>query len=304
MTINPKALKLRRNQLGMSLDRLAEVSSVNRQTIHRIEKGTRIAARAVTAERLAKALRCSEDDLQREPAVESGLATPDEPALPSGERPRVHHRVDPRIKNAYWLVSERYRVSEADIVRLAPLLFALVAEHSLANRKKRIDDWWGHLEKADDVAKNFKHLPPGRVFLTNRASDASYAEYQSIEANDIFGDRVDEELSDDDLSLDYSSDTDNPFVTFLQEYALRFVDVALVWSVTRGEAGYILFERRLRELACDDGDVCSRLRHGPICIGDIPEDLLDQARATDRLQWLRDRCKEIAASFPPPPAPI
>jgi transcriptional regulator with XRE-family HTH domain len=293
MPINPKALKHRRNQLRLTLQELADASKVDRQTIHRIETGARSTVRPRTVEKLAKALRCPIEDLQRDPGAASDVPSANF-GLGSGGFPQISHRVDPSIKNAYWLVTERYGVSEADVVRLAPLLFTLVAEDSLATRRKRIDEWWEYLKKANEAACHLRHLPPGSVIATAWGEEADGAEDESIAAKDIFGDRVnnDENLSWRSLPEDYSAGTHNPFVAFLRDYAGRFAQVATVESIERGDAQYTLFEDRLRELACDDDSLADALSWGTVALHDIPEDLLGPARRGDRLAWLRSRVEE------------
>jgi transcriptional regulator with XRE-family HTH domain len=299
MTVNPKALSNRRKKLRLTLDKLADDSNVNRQTIHRIESGARSTVRANTAEKLAKALRCSVEELQREPTVAPDVPASDSSDLGNSGLSQVSHRVDPAIKNALWLVARHYRISEADIIRLAPLLFTLVAEDSLAHREDTVKEFKTHLMRAEELAPSLRHMPPAFIYPSNRCGEGVDAEIESVETHDIFGDHVNDTLGDYDLSSDYSSDTDNPFAAFLQRYAHRFPDEhALVCSVARGSAGYRVLQKDTQEIACGDDDVSSALTHGWVSLNDLPRDLLDPAKAADRLAWLKTRVEQVKASWP------
>jgi transcriptional regulator with XRE-family HTH domain len=286
--VNPKTLSDRRKALRLTLDDLSERSKVDRQTIHRLERGDRSGARIVTVEKLAKALRCQPEDLQREPTVE--LRKSD-----GGELSQVSHRVDTAIKNAYWLVCERYKVSEADIVRVAPLLFVLAAEQSLKYRRDMIDKWWSLQEAVEKAAADLKHLPPGTIYPRNDALAANEVELESIEAHDIFGDLVNKELLDHDLSRDY----ENPFVSFLQEVSLPFRSKVSPVIFERSSAFYIVCEERIQQIAGDDPDIVKALTYGEIELRDIPKEQLE-ATAESRLEWLRTHLAEVRAHKPEP----
>ena len=286
--LNGDLVRQRRNALGRTLDQVADESGVNRQTIHRIESQHQPQVRKRTADLIAKALRTEVSDLCVDPQSSPEGATPADGTV---------------IKNAYWLVAQRYRIAEADIVRLAPLLFTLVAEDSLAHRKSTVREWEARLKHAEDLAASFRHFPPALVYLSNRCSEAMDAEIKSIKAHDLFGDRLYDALDNSyDLPSDYSSDTHNPFVTFLTNYASRFPDVALVWSIKPGSAGYTVLKKSILEIACEDEEVSDALTFGPIRLSDIPKNLLDREKAADRLAWLKSHLRNIKASWPKLPS--
>jgi transcriptional regulator with XRE-family HTH domain len=132
--INPKTLKRLRADRRWTLDQLAEKARVDKQTIHRLEKGQGRRARGTTIERLAEALKVEADDLVRPMSNEGESAPTSEPS-----KSQINLRISNQARNALLLVSERYHVRPAQIVELAPLFFNWAAERCLRKRQERIE---------------------------------------------------------------------------------------------------------------------------------------------------------------------
>jgi transcriptional regulator with XRE-family HTH domain len=157
------------------LKELERRTSIKMQTIHRLEAGQHAAPRKRTVERLCKALDVT-------PAILSG----EEPMPRIHEEPgdypsytsQISVRVDRSARNAFSLVSSRYRIPMARIVEIAPFLFVLAAEASLEHRSANI------LSERNSPQK-FPHLPVTVGRRDSCAEDALDAEQDSIAQKDI-----------------------------------------------------------------------------------------------------------------------
>lgn len=135
-----------------------------------------------TLEALAKAL-----------DAEVGYLTGEAPETPGQPAPsavvnetRWQIRMPTRIRNFYQLIEWRYRVSAVHIAEIAPLLFVLAAEMSLAERRRLLRLLREASGARSALASQMAHLPGGA--FTDVAADEVYdAEQQSIERRDVFG---------------------------------------------------------------------------------------------------------------------
>jgi transcriptional regulator with XRE-family HTH domain len=133
--INPEALKsLRKKKRRWTLDQLAEEAGVDKQTIHRLERGKGRQPRGTTLEKLAKALGVAAEALTGPIPDETESTPPWEP-----NKSQLNLRISDQARNALLLVCERYHVRPAQVVELAPLLFNWAAEKCLRQRQERID---------------------------------------------------------------------------------------------------------------------------------------------------------------------
>jgi transcriptional regulator with XRE-family HTH domain len=193
---------------------LAKESRVSARTISRIEKGEYLPHRH-TIDQLAKAL-----------GVDPGVLTGKKPMPAIAGRPVAtaveiafpfYVRVHPAIRNSFELVARRYRVSVPTIARLAPLLFALVAEESLQHRREDLEE----LKAADPrlgefesmmlgLRSKFPHIPFPDLDWTDQ-DEAIKAEKASIERRDLFGQKR--------FVSDWVEADDNPFEAYLKARA-------------------------------------------------------------------------------------
>ena len=136
MKIDPNSLRRLRQKLRLTRSQLAEQSGINKRTIQRLENEPQQCqkTRKYTLECLAKALRVEENVLTGSPP-ESDKAPAYDP-----ERVQIGAQVAPKVRLAYDLIRRRYGVSATEIINMAPLFFALLAEGSLAWRREKLKE--------------------------------------------------------------------------------------------------------------------------------------------------------------------
>lgn len=181
--INPESLKtirLRKKLSGKKLSRqkLAEQSGVSERQIKRIEDSdTDVIVRPGTLTKLAGALGVDPEMLADTPEQHESL-----PVLPTQDV-QLSTKVDSQVRLAYDLVKHRYGASQKDLINLAPLLYVLLAEGSLARRRQ-----W--VEKAEAAMKTLEQVDDEREYLRiedYRMEESIAAERNSIEKHDHWG---------------------------------------------------------------------------------------------------------------------
>lgn len=211
--ILPDVLKRLRKAKGWSLDQLAENAKINKQTLHRLEKGKHGSSREDTIRKLARVYGVSEAVLTGEEKLPD---TPDN--APPFLMSKLAFPISTTAQNALFLVAQRYHVAHSDIVELAPFLFYWAAEASLQRRRE-------HLRQAEVAREDARKLEAGMRHLIGSDSEDFQnkiaSERKSINDRDLFG-----------LSIDYYSTpkdwTDNPFALFLD--MLGFLRRSSSWA--------------------------------------------------------------------------
>ncbi|MDE2333178.1 MAG: helix-turn-helix transcriptional regulator [Rhodospirillales bacterium] len=283
LPIRPELLRELRRRQGLRLHTLAERAGISKDSVWRIENGMQPGNREDTQRRLARALNV-------------------EPAMLTGERPlpevapvargRWTVEVSEAARNAAILAARRYRVGEALIVELAPLLFVLAAEESLGRRRALLAQLETALGKTAEAGEEMPHLAGiGEAGEAVRA--AVVAEERSVAARDLFA----RDLDPDMLAAlgDGGGDggADNPLAVFLAENARRVSigapDLARVAQVTETGASAVLCGAEALEAAGGDAALAAAIVSGRIALGDMPRALW--AGEAARLDWLRDQIK-------------
>jgi transcriptional regulator with XRE-family HTH domain len=204
--LDGKVLAEVRGKKGWTQVELSEATKprVNVSTISRIERGKPTRARANTLRALAKALDVQPERLCRE--VEA-------------ERDVMKLRIESAARNALTLAALRYGISRESIIEIAPLLFFIFAEQSLQQRQKCIGELRASADALFDLLRGIRHLP--KYFIIDE--DAVCSEEGSIEARDLFGEKVLEDAGQfrGSLGADFDDAEHNPFVTFLRDSLSR-----------------------------------------------------------------------------------
>ena len=151
--------------------------------------------------------------LDVDPNVLTGESPPPDltPRQAPVERSPIRAMIEPKARLAYTLLKQRYGVNATDIINMEPLFFTLLAEGSLIWRREQ-------LEAADEAMERAVSFGEGHLAFMKAAyhvENGLIGERQSIEALDLFGEKV----SDDAHYWDYDSSTENPFAAYLRKLA-------------------------------------------------------------------------------------
>ncbi len=300
MRIHPETLKKLRKAQGWSQQELADKAKIEKKTIGRLESENGGEARESTARLLAPALKLGNPRILAQ-GPESEAVRDEETRInfdSGGSGPRVH--LDSETALAYDLVEERYGVDMHRLIEEAPTLFTLLAEASLAERRRRVGE-------AKSALKEFNRALPEHL----AESDWAYKdEEESIERRDLF--RHPGDLVWDDPRWEEYRKYGNPFANFLKKLANNIkadngaLDPADVgFDPDMVCRGYLFPEHRAR-LTGDSRRAEWALSHGYARLGQIPKRLRGEGEqvARERTGWLEAQitddewaeCEEMMAA--------
>ena len=270
-------IKLLRKDRGLTRAELARKADFSERQLARIEAGEAYISRQDQKERLAKALHVAIADLcgntdyvgrlrQTEPGANA--------AVPIGTT------VDTQTRLAYVLLGQRYGWSAGDIIKLAPVLFALLAEGSLERRRRRLTEIRKAYDEVDETLKSYLSRLPRQCSV----------EEASIERCDLRAADVEED--GDATSVFRNHRGEDPFVAYLFEFATQLLP--------DDEPAYLRGERRLlaricrselERLAGDSERARWALEYGEVTLSDIPDHLLDSTSEAKekRIAWLESK---------------
>lgn len=317
-TINPGRLKEARagkgRGKGWSRQQLSKRSKVSARQIARIEASeTDVAVRETTADRLAKALQVSVQALSGDEPLALGQQAE---SLGRGQRSsspevQIGCKIDPHVLLAYDLVKRRYGPTYTDVIYLAPLLFVLLAEGSLAWRRQLSKEIKESFDRLSSKSYKHKHLFFARAgVLRDNVVGAAIGEEESIEQADLRGNMIRDDL---DMSFDFWDEPyeANPFVDYLAKLSkdleiddleINHISVADYWLL-RGvddpsawKTDYSLCGKDLKEITGNSWKAEWALRKGDVRLSDIPENLMMEERKDERVKWLEDKYKIESSS--------
>ena len=193
--INPQALRVYRKRGRLTQQQLADAIHCAKDTVSRWERGKSRRVRSHLKDPLCRALRVSWDKLTESPDQSTGGDT-------------IKVTVGRNVQTPLRLVAERYDVRARDVLELAPLLFLIVAERSLLERKRRLDEVEVVLEDADQRVREYvPHL--GLVAGRYPTEEQLAEEEVSLSKRDVFGRTIKYEYG--------AGDGAGPFVHFVRD---------------------------------------------------------------------------------------
>lgn len=222
MKIDHDRLRTLRTEIGLSRPQLAKRSGVTERTIQRLENESQKSRKTheYTLNRLSKAL-----------GVEQGVLTGELPLPESGKAPASA----PKRRHAYDIIKRRYGVSATEIINMAPLFFTLLAEGSLAWRRKKLQEADEAIDRLNKVEKDTMHMDFYEVVTP--WSELYSTEDNSIKKADIFG----EDLLGDHVLAGFDPfdpTISNPFASYLGKLAKELNNTGIVISVDDDDLRY------------------------------------------------------------------
>ena len=293
MKINPERLQELRKRKPLTRQRLSDLAGIHVRTIQRLENDPDRCqkTREDTLNRLAEAL-------EVEPGVLTGeLPLPefDKAPVVNSERVQIGAQIAPKVRLAYDLIKRRYGVSVTDIINMAPLFFALLAEDSLARRREKVKEACEALERLEQVDGFWR----GSLVSSQVVMEGGFErEEHSIYKADIFG----EHLFDNIFVDDYFDPTkDNPFASYLRKLADDLSNGSVV-NVKRGDLilglswnfpDYNICSEELDRIANGSPHARRALEIGYARLSEIPEELMAEDAGEKRAEWLEGRLPDI-----------
>ncbi len=280
VAIHAEILKTLRKRSGLTQEALAKEGKVGIATIKRIEAAEETyEARSLVAERLARALGVAVEALSGEPLDdregESKLRF-------FGYRP-IKGAVRAENALSFDMVEHLYGVPADRQIAVAPLLFALAAEGSLAWRKEKLTVIDEAVKRLATLAESAGHLSFAHA---DRVGEGSDWERESIERRDLFG----RHASDRAYDQGYDPNTHNPFVDYLRMFAKRIesddIQIEIDLDIFNELPRYGIGERIIEEATGDDRRAYYAMSRGHVRVRDIPQGLLGEERKDERIAWL------------------
>lgn len=145
--INPQTLKATRKRHRMTQQQLADAIRCTKDTISRWERGKSKRIRSHLREPLCKVLRIKWEE----------LIEPTKPKKVLRRNYTTNVSISRKKRTSLQLVAERYNVRPRVVLESAPLLFLIVAELSLLERKRRLENIKKVLEQTrENLRENFR----------------------------------------------------------------------------------------------------------------------------------------------------
>ena len=309
MQINPETFKKLRKKNGFSQQTLADATTkgVSKKTIARIESGKGGETRGSTVQELAKALRVKPEILAREP--DSDVVK--EAELQKHGLRQVKLVLDGETSLAYDLVEEQYGVETRQIIKAAPMLFTILAEMSLAERRR-------HAKEAKAALEAFEPRMVGFYTNTDDYLEADIADYDCSSFDIgmvvlLYG--LDSSYGRRDLFRKYwgemfeESVEGNSFSDFLKQLARELGpdnDAIDPEKIHFGSDTFFdhgpLFKKYRKSLTDGSARADYALSRGYTNIGKIPKELRseDEDVTSERVKWLEAKVpdEDWENSFP------
>ena len=294
MKIDPNRLLSLRKKQGWSRPQLAKRSGITVRTIQRLESESE-------SQRGQKSQEHTVDSLAKALGVELGVLTGELPFPESGkvpvsdaERVQIGAQIAPKARLAYDLIKRRYGVSATEIINMAPLFFALLAEGSLAWRREKLKEAYEAIDRLEQIDGFWRGGLSGAESYMN---EGIAAEENSIDKADLFGDHL---FSDTSILVDdfFDPSTDNPFASYLCKLKAE-LDIPSVVHVDSDDLmfgsplkfpDYDICRDELDDIANGDRYAKMALESGDARLSEIPEELKDAGE--ERAKWLEDKLSD------------
>ena len=296
MKIDPDRLRTLRKEKRLSRPQLAKLSGIAERTIQRLEN---------EPHRCKKTQEHTLIELARALGVEQGVLTEELPLPESGkapssdsERVQIGAQIAQKARFAYDLIKRRYGVSATEIINMAPLFFTLLAEGSLAWRRKKLQEAEEAIDRLYEVEKDTVHMDfyevvtPWGYLYSN--------EDNSIKKADIFG----EDLLGNDVpssGIDpFDPTIDNPFASYLRNLAkdldnpciVNVDELNLFFGTLRKFPRYKILEDEIDRIANNSAEAKMALASGYLRLSDIPNELMAEEMGEKRAKWIEDKAEE------------
>ncbi len=273
MVIDPRALRRLREEKHWTQDALAEASGVSQRQIARIESSRVSTPRAITMRRLADALQVE--------VHEMGAADHARDAESGGHRYRPSEtKVPEDMYFFYDLLWLRYGIGMREVVRLAPLMFTLLAELSFEWRKALLHEVDIHLRRVGTIGAEEGHTYFGA--LQAQWSDRVAEEEELVAKRDLLSSAWGQDGNSNpfrDYLLHLCGQVGKPEVVRMEDFAGEG------HTITR----FKLCEAEWERITGGISEAAQAIATGRLRITEIPAELMAEDALEERVAWLKSK---------------
>ena len=204
---------------------------------------------------------------------------------------KICAKVAPKIRLAYDLIRRRYGVSATEIINMTPLFFVLLAEGSLAWRRKKIEEAYEGKGRLEGIGGFWSGSLASASLVMEEGIEV---EEESIGKADLFGEHL---LSDTNSTfmLDlFDPSQDNPFASYLRglKDELAKPGVAdmdsndLSFGSPSKFPDYHICRDELEGIANGSAQAKRALETGHARLSEIPKEMMADDAGEERAKWL------------------
>lgn len=288
--INPERLQSLLESRGLKQRELADKIGVDVGTLSRWKRGKQTKLHTSHLAKLCEALGTTSEVL----CGDGPLPVSDDRQKPP--KGQVTLMLDHACRNALGLVARRYGVTRQQIVEVAPLLFMIMAEQSLKERREEIVAWIKKRREAWDQAP--KHLKHSAAQIDDGEYEALIsAAGRSIKKRDLFAVGV------GGWSEDYAEI--NPFAEFLTarlseiskrqpapEKLASWYKKNVTWD-HGGAPSYMIGLEELVALLGSDREAVRHVLEGKVVLAEMPGETR-RGTPEERAAWVKQTAEDAA----------
>lgn len=277
--INHERLKELLNARRLNQEELAAKIKADIGTVSRWARGETTKLRRSNFNKLRDALNATEADLCGEGPLPDGKEKRE--ASPEGQ---VSFVVDTACRNALALVARRYGVRQRQIVEIAPLLFSLIAEQSLAERRQELEVFKAAVDDAENEAPphmkrelRFAHDEDDRALIER--------EEQSIAARDLFARQVGYEEDDPAAGNPLALHLDRLLASSSAPHGVYKGKNRVLWEQGE-EPRYSVGIEELNEILGGDKEAMRHVLRGRVALAEMPGEVR-KATPEQKAEWVK-----------------
>ena len=279
MHVNSETFLKMLKQRGMTQTAIAEGAGVGIKTVGRIKRGQ--ALHLSSAQKIAHALNTTVEVLVNPPSeVNSKHAR--------GDLKRFVADLEGDTLNNLMLTSIRYKVHINTLIMYAPLLFSIVAELSLKQRKDRLEDWSGSTLEAIKKGPRYDARPSDYSMMESDLADIESNEWEAIERRELAGNSGGTYYNTD-YDTYKEDEEENLFLQFLEDLAVKAGQDLEFYGSSMDSILYnleALLDTQRDMLDGGHGNLARFATPKYVLYRDIPKNLLAEELVEERTSWL------------------
>jgi transcriptional regulator with XRE-family HTH domain len=279
MHVNSETFLKMLKQRGMTQTAIAEGAGVGIKTVGRIKRGQ--ALHLSSAQKIAHALNTTVEVLVNPPSEVSSKHA-------RGDLKRFVADLEGDTLNNLMLTSIRYKVHINTLIMYAPLLFSIVAELSLKQRKDRLEDWSGSTLEAIKKGPRYDARPSDYSMMESDLADIESNEWEAIERRELAGNSGGTYYNTDYAT--YKEDEEeNLFLQFLEDLAVKAGQDLEFYGSSMDSILYnleALLDTQRDMLDGGHGNLARFATPKYVLYRDIPKNLLAEELVEERTSWL------------------